>query len=57
MEGLPESLSIALWIAGSCLVLAVIAYLSGASIEWVLPLCTLAALTGIAEWVMRRDSK
>jgi hypothetical protein len=57
MERPPESLSIALWIVGSCLVLAIIAYLSGASMEWLLPLFMLAILTGIAEWVMRRASK
>jgi hypothetical protein len=52
--GLPESLSIALWITGSCWVLAVIAYASGASAEWLVPLFTLGLATGVAEWVLRR---
>jgi len=54
MERLPESLSIALWITGSCWVLAVVAYAFGASTEWILPLFILGLVTGIAEWVLRR---
>lgn len=56
MERLPESLSIALWIVGSCGALAILAYLFGTSTEWILPLFILGLLTGIAEWVMRRKT-
>jgi len=57
MERLPESLSIALWMVGSCWALAILAYVFGASTEWILPLFMLGLLTGIAEWVMRRKAK
>jgi predicted metal-binding membrane protein len=57
MEGFPDSLSIALWIVGSCWALAILAYLFGASTEWILPLLMLGLLTGIAEWLMRRKAK
>ena len=54
MEKLPESLSIALWIAGASWAFAILAYVFGASTEWILPLCILGLVTGIAEWVLRR---
>ncbi len=54
MERLPDSLAIALWITGSCWLLAIVAYFIGCSSEWVLPIFLLGLLTGIAEWVMRR---
>jgi hypothetical protein len=50
----PDSLTIALWITGSCWILAILAYLLGGSVEWILPLFLLGALTGIAEWVLRQ---
>ncbi len=57
MDRLPDSLAIALWVVGSCCVLAVLAYAIGASRELILPLVVLGILTGIAEWVMRRREK
>ena len=53
MGGLPESLSIALWVVGSCWALAIIAYAFGASTEWLLPLFILGLATGVAEWILR----
>jgi hypothetical protein len=57
MERLPESLSIALWIVGSCWALVIVGYVFGASREWLLPLFMLGLLTGIAEWVLRRKAE
>jgi predicted metal-binding membrane protein len=57
MEKLPESLEIAIWIVGSCWALAILAYLIGASMEWVLPIFIFGLLTGIAEWFVRRKSE
>ena len=57
MERLPESLLIALCIVGSCWALGILAYVFGASTEWILPLFMLGLLTGIAEWLMRRKAK
>jgi hypothetical protein len=57
MEGLPESLSIALWTVGSCWVVAIIAYAFGASSEWLLPLFVLGLATGVAEWVLTRAGR
>jgi hypothetical protein len=57
MERLPESLSIAFWIVGSCWALAILACLFGESTEWVLPLFMFGLLTGVAEWVLRRKAK
>jgi hypothetical protein len=54
MVRLPDSLAIAVWIAGSCWLLAMLAYFVGDSTEWALPLLALGVLTGVAEWVMRR---
>lgn len=54
MERLPDSLSIALWIVGSCWALAILAYALGASREWILPLFMFGLIVGIAEWVMRK---
>lgn len=56
MASLPASLAIALWVTGSCWALAALAYLFGASTEWVLPLFGLGCVTGIAEWIRRRRS-
>ena len=50
----PDSLAIALWITGSLWVLALLAYLAGESIDWILPLSVFGLLAGIAEWLMRR---
>jgi hypothetical protein len=57
MDRLPESLAIALWIVGSSWALAIVAYAFGESAEWILPLFMLGALTGMAEWVLRRKTK
>jgi hypothetical protein len=54
MDRYPESLSIALWIVGSSWALALVAYVFGASREWLLPLFMFGLLTGLAEWVLRR---
>ena len=56
MARLPNSLTIALWITGSSWALAIVAYLSGGSREWLFPLFMLGALTGVAEWVLRKKS-
>jgi hypothetical protein len=48
MKRLPESLSIALWLTGSCWVLAVLTYATGASTELIFPLFMLGLVTGIA---------
>jgi len=55
MSRLPNSLAIALWITGSTWTLAMFAYLLGSSTELILPLFMLGVLTGIAEWVLRRN--
>jgi len=57
MEKLPDSLAIGLWITGSCWALALVAYLFGASTEWLLPLFMLGLLTGVAEWYLRRNTR
>jgi hypothetical protein len=56
MEKLPESLEIAAWIVGFCWVLAILACLFGASTEWILPIFILGLLTGMAEWILRRNN-
>jgi hypothetical protein len=56
MAKLPDTLAIALWITGSCWILALLAYLLGGSTEWIFALFMLGTLTGIAEWVMRRKA-
>jgi hypothetical protein len=55
MERLPDSLAIAVWITGSCWLLATLAYFVGDATEWALPLFVFGVLTGIAEWVMGRE--
>lgn len=57
MDRLPESLSIALWIAGACWAIAIIAYALDAPPDWIIPLFMLGLLTGLAEWVVRRTLK
>lgn len=53
MERLPESLSIALWTAGACWLLAIMGYVFGASRELILSLGALGVLTGVAEFYLR----
>jgi hypothetical protein len=55
MARLPDSLATAVWITGSCWMLAMLAHFVGDSTEWVLPLFVFGTLTGIAEWVIRRE--
>jgi hypothetical protein len=57
MDRLPDSLSIALWVVGSCGALAVLACAFGESGQLILPLVAIGLLTGLAEWVMRRKEK
>jgi hypothetical protein len=54
MTGLPDSLSIALWIVGSCWAVAAVAYLFDAATGLVFPLLVLGLVTGFAEWLVRR---
>jgi hypothetical protein len=55
MSKLPNSLAIGLWVVGTCWVLAVLGYLFGASSEWMVPLIGFGALTGVAEWYLRKQ--
>jgi hypothetical protein len=57
MATLPDSLAIGLWITGATWLLAILAYLMGGSTEWILPLFVFGVLTGIAEWLMRRNAR
>jgi hypothetical protein len=54
MTGLPDSLSIAFWVVGSCWVMSAIAYVCGV-FDVAFPLVALGALTGLAEWIVRRE--
>jgi len=57
MDRLPDSLSIALWVVGSCGALAILACAFGELRQLVGPLVAIGLLTGLAEWVMRRKAK
>jgi hypothetical protein len=57
MDRLPDSLSIALWVVGSCGALAIVAGAFGEPKELILPLVAIGLLTGLAEWVIRRKEK
>jgi hypothetical protein len=48
---------IVLWIVVCCWLLALTAYLFGASKEWILQLLLLGVLTVAAEWVYRNDAE
>jgi hypothetical protein len=54
MRKLPNSLAIALWIVGSCWLLALLGYAFGVSREWIFPLVALGVLTGLAEWQLSK---
>jgi hypothetical protein len=54
MDKLPNSLAIALWVAGACWLVAVIGYFCGASSELIFAVIALGILTGLAEWYMRQ---
>jgi hypothetical protein len=55
MTRLPDSLSIALWIVGACWAVAAIAYLTNSEMASVVPLVAIGAITGMAEWLLRRQ--
>ena len=55
MTRIPDSLTIALWITGASWLVALIAYVLDER-ELILPLVMLGIVTGIAEWVMRKNS-
>jgi hypothetical protein len=55
MTRLPESLSISLWIVGACWAVVAIAYLTDSEMASVVPLVAIGAITGMAEWLLRRQ--
>jgi hypothetical protein len=57
MDRLPNSLSIALWVVGSCWFVAIVAYVFDGTRELIIPLVAFGALTGVAEWYLRQSSK
>ena len=57
MDRLPNSLSIALWVVGSCWLVAAALYIFDGPRELILPVVTLGTLTGVAEWYLRRSPK
>jgi hypothetical protein len=57
MAGIPTSTMIALWVTASCWAVSLIAYLCDGPRDLVVPLVSLGALTGVAEWVMRSQQK
>ncbi len=56
MAGRSVSLAIAFWTVGACWAVAAVAYLCGASTEFIVPLTILGVCTGIIEFVIRRRS-
>ncbi len=50
----PHPLMMVLWIAGVSWAAAILAYLLGGDIGWILPLLMLGLLAGIAEWAVSR---
>lgn len=57
MDRLPDSLSIALWVVGSCVVLALAACAFGEPRELIVSLIAFGVLIGFAEWFGRRTEK
>jgi hypothetical protein len=55
MTRLPDSLSIALWIVGTCWAVAAIAYLMDSGMVSVAALVAVGAIMGLAEWLLRRQ--
>lgn len=55
MARLPSSLSIALWIVGSCCVLGLLALLLDAPGEVVGAAVVFGVVAGISEWLQRRQ--
>ena len=54
---IPDSLAIALWLTGSLWVMAVLAYLFEAPPDLIVALAAFGILSGIAEWLVRRNQK
>jgi hypothetical protein len=55
MTPLPNSLSISLWVVGCCWAVAAIAYVTDSETGLAVPLAIIGALTGLAEWLVRRQ--
>jgi len=53
MTGIPTSLAIAIWIAGSCWAVALVAYFLNAEMNFLARLMIVGATTGAAEWWWR----
>ena len=54
MAGLPTSLAIAIWVTGACWAVATAAYLLEIETAFVASMVIIGALTGMAEWLLRR---
>jgi hypothetical protein len=54
MTGLPDSLSIALWLVGSIWLVGIVAWLGDAPGELVVATFVVGLLTGAVEWRARR---
>jgi hypothetical protein len=57
MDRLPNSLSIAIWVVGSCWAVAIVAYVFDGPRDLIFPLVAFGTLTGVAEWYLRRHPK
>jgi hypothetical protein len=57
MVRLADALAIALWIVGSCWVLAILAYAFGGPPKLILLIFVLGVVTGVAEWAYRRSKR
>ena len=53
MTGIPDTTAIALWVVCSCWAVSFVAYLLDGPVDFIFPLVTFGALTGVAEWIMR----
>jgi hypothetical protein len=54
---LPDSLAIALWIVGSCWLLALLALLVGLDAEVIRAALLFGAVAGFVEWLARRRNR
>jgi hypothetical protein len=54
MAGIPDAISIALWVTASCWAVALLAYVFDGPSDLVFPLFLFGAITGFAEWISRR---
>ena len=57
MARLPDSLAIALWIVGSCWLLALLALLVGLDAEVIRAALLFGVVAGLAEWLARRRNR